>query len=645
MLGILVITFGVFLFFDPAILLKPKNIDYALKKTDFLKSWSWSKAQVNHKWIRWNQREFTGNFKDLCLEYDRADTNIQTCMEEVSWNLELKWRYQEGFTYFITRPFFIDSKKSKITLRAASIEKKEMPSTDYLFYWKMLFSSAVPDLDFNFRAIDLLRNEKLTSFDLRLIKTQDTLTVRALDYKLIGSPKRITILAPHKFRLPYELKTKIPIYVNELKVVAEIKELKIPISITGKMDTADLKIQSEISREQLKESNDLLGSLLLQTKASLEISKITKTIKRLLRPPFNILPAPFNVMEGSLKIEFTTERLNSEKNNLLIKILSSLNMAGANQFVILDLNTDFPFELEDKSIGAITVGIDLKKVSIRLPKLSKSSPPPQWRPDSRFKGVKIVAENASAPPIKKKKSKRKLEYKLNIEALGDKALQIKTNLLDEILKLNLKLEIENKSIHKGYIFIHPLRTTIFKRPIYITSLRINFDAPLEPIIISTIEFNLPEYLVTLKLEGPLSKPRHSFSSNPPLPQDDIVAVLLFGKPLSVLGPDDKTTTKNANQIIAQGILSLSILYYLAGSPVQSIGYDPDTNVVSAQFGLGSKNSLYITNKNSESGLNSYGIRRSLGKGWYIDSSVQKKTDAVKSERSDYGVLLERIISY
>lgn len=642
--SILLVAFATVLFFNPTMLIKPKYIDYALKKTSILNSWSWSRAEITHKWIRWNQREFTGNFKNLCLDYDKSNININSCMEEVSWNLELKWKYKLGFSYFIKRPLIIDSKKTKISLKNTLGEKKESAGTDYLFYWNILFNST-PDLDFNFRSIDLLKDGKLTPFNLRLIKSRGILSVKALNYELTGTAKKITILAQKKFLLPYDLKTKKPLYINELKLLAEIKESKITINIKSKIDTAELNIQSEISREQLKQPENWLENLLLQTNAHLEISKVSKTIKKVVRPPFNILPAPFNVMEGSLKINLTTQKLQTEKNSMLIKITTSLDMAGASQFILMDLSTEFPFKLNDRSIGAITIGIDLKKVSIRLPKLSKSGLPPQLSPDSRFKGVKNVAENVSAPPHTKKKSKRKIEYKLNLEALGDRALQLKTNLLDEILKLNFKLEIEDKTIQDGHIVIHPLRTTIFKRPIYITSLRINFDAPLEPKIISIVEFNLPEYLITLKLEGPLSKPRHSFSSNPPLPQDDIIAVLLFGKPLSALGPDDKTTTKNANQIISQGILSLAVLYYLAGSPVESIGYDPDSKVVSAQFGLGTKSSLYVTNKSSESGLNSYGIRHSLGKGWYIDSSVQKKTDTIKSNGSDYGVLLERIISY
>jgi hypothetical protein len=40
-----------------------------------------------------------------------------------------------------------------------------------------------------------------------------------------------------------------------------------------------------------------------------------------------------------------------------------------------------------------------------------------------------------------------------------------------------------------------------------------------------------------------------------------------------------------------------------------------------------------------------GIRHSLGKGWYIDTSVQNTEKRATEKGQDYGVLLERVIAY
>jgi autotransporter translocation and assembly factor TamB len=220
---------------------------------------------------------------------------------------------------------------------------------------------------------------------------------------------------------------------------------------------------------------------------------------------------------------------------------------------------------------------------------------------------------------------------------------LKTDLLDEALRLNFKLLIDQGELKNGFVDILPLKTTVFKRPIEVPSAKIKFHAPLEPTMDAGIIFKLPEYTITMLLEGPLSKPRYAFSSEPPLPQNDIYAVLLFGRPIAELDPDSKNAAQRTNMMLTQGILSLSVLYFLAGSPVEYVGYDPQSGEASAQIGLGAKTSLRVGA--GESGSTSTGVRRSLGKGWYLDTSVQNNQNTSTSDTKDYGVLLERVIAY
>lgn len=642
LLLILVLALSTILFFNPTSLVNPKNINYFLSKTHVLKSWSWKTGEMKHKWIKWNNRNLSGNFRDLCFVYEKNSTHVDTCLEEITWDFNLLWTYQTGFSYSVKKPFMIRAKKTIIELE----EPKSpilSPPLDYLSYWNLLWSDLIPDLNFDFKTIAIVKSKETKTYNLSLIKTGPILWASSLNYQLEATPKKLEITAPQKIRLPFDLKTKNPLYFNEIKLSADILESSIPLMITGKIASAKLFIKSRIAKSSLngKLSNkELVHNVMINTTASLQVEKLINTIRVLMRPPFNIMPTPFNSMEGSLKLNAVTYE---KESRLFIKVISSFDLKGSSQFFILDLVSDFPFDIQNKSVGSLTIGLDFKKVLLHLPKFSKTKLPPQLKPDPRFKIEKIVAVDLHAP--KKKKVQKKRPVILNLEAIGENALQIKTNLLDEVLKLNLKLSVSDKTIQNGFIETLPLKTTVFKRPIFIPGLKILFDAPLEPTIISTIEFHLPEYLVTLKIAGPLSKPRTAFFSVPPLPPDDIIAVLLFGRPLSSLNPEDKTVTKDASQIISQGVLSLAVLYYLAGSPVESIGYDPDTKVVSAQFGLGTKNSLHVESGKSGQAVGSYGLRHALGKGWYIDSSVEQNTSYSDNKGKNLGVLLERIIAY
>lgn len=362
------------------------------------------------------------------------------------------------------------------------------------------------------------------------------------------------------------------------------------------------------------------------------ISDVKNVVRTYVPEPYDELPAPLNVMNGAIEFRLDVEKTR-QKEYVLLKTVTDFNLKGKRQVIRFSLSGDVPLDVRDFSRELIEVAVQFSKVSLQLPRLSKKGPPPQFFPDKRFK----VQKTNQAPTAENRPN-----ISMNLEATNEQALHIRSNLLDEALRLNFDLEIKNGEIDDGFLKILPLKTTLFKRPIRIRKLIISFHAPLEPVIESTVQFPLPEYKITLKLEGPVSSPRYAFSSKPPLPQNDIFAVLLFGRPLSELNSDDKSAAQQTNKLLAQGILSLSVLYFLAGSPVEYIGYDPETGRATAQFGIDGKTSLNI---GAGKGSRSTGVRRSLGKGWYLDTSVQNTSDPSNEGARDYGVLLERIIAY
>ena len=646
-----ILTVGIFaiiitLFYNPTFFITPANLTWALEKTHILEQWSWKSAAINHQWISWNKRRFYGGFQDLCVVYDNTDINVDSCMEKISWNLELNWSMKSGFKYDISAPLIINSSKLKLTIKD---NPTKTPPPDLLAYWEILWNSLIPDLDLHFKKIDIMGPKKPLSFDLVLKKDPQNVFVEALGFSLHATTDKINIHAPEKVLLPFDLKTNNPLYFTELKLEAIIQKKDIPLTVTAKLASASLQFKTRILKDSLKDdlaSSKFLRQILLNTEGFLEIEKLKSTISDLVRAPYNILPAPINTMEGSLKLILKTENL-QDNDSVLIKVRTELKMKGVKQELQVALNSDVPFKVADKSIGAVSVGVELQKVNILIPQLSRTRLPPQLIPDARFKNsTQVVRANLNEKIVPKKVKKnpvKNLEVTTRLKALNENALRLNTNLLDEVLAINFDLEISGGEIVKGYVHTLPFRTTIFKRKIYVQSVRIIFDAPLEPEIIANIQFDLPEFFITMELEGPISKPRQAFSSTPALPLDDIYAVLLFGRPLSALDPDDKLAAQKTNQILSRGILSLGVLYYFAGSPVESLGYNPDSNELSASIGLGTKNSLRVGG--SGTGLNSAGIRRSLGKGWYIDSSVQKSTAKNGTSSGDYGVLLERIISY
>ena len=632
------------LFVSPTKIVNEKNIALLLNKTKVFETWSWEKGHIGHEWKSWNDRRLTGEFKNFCFKLNQPYKQLDACFDEISWDFDVLFSGSKKFHHSQQRPIILISSKFIMTSKEDPHEEDETPP-DIMNYWNLLWKPVIPEINAEFKNIVLINGDKPSEeplkINLELKKNSGHLLAKVLDFRLHATPKRIIVEGPEKIKLPMDLKTRNPLFFRQLKVQADILEKSIPIKASASVESATLNITTNVLQESLEEDlgkPKFLQDIIHATRADLKILKLRSTLNRLMKPPYNILPAPLNAMEGDLNFSMKGERLPG--NNALLNVDTELDMKGKTQVLHVIVNSDVPINVKTKEVGAVNVELDLKKVALHLPELSRTKIPPQLLPDKRIKTKKEIIAEAKKNQSKKKGAK----VDLRLQALGEKALALKTNLLDEILRLKFDLAIKDGEIDEGFLQALPLKTTFFKRPIQIQFMKINFNKPLEPQLNAKVLFDLPEYKITLLLEGPISEPRQAFSSVPPLSLDDMYAVILFGRPLDNLEGDDKENAQNAGQVLSKGILSLGVLYYLAGTPIESIGYDPDSKAVSAQVGLGSKSSLRVASE--DGGLNSAGVRRSLGKGWYIDSSVQQgNSRRPSSAGSDFGVMLERIISY
>ncbi|WP_408097339.1 translocation/assembly module TamB domain-containing protein [Peredibacter sp. HCB2-198] len=638
-LVLLLILSGV-LFFKPTLIINPKNIDFVLKKTKILKSYSWKEADITHEWIRWNERIIKGYFKSLCFEFDNDSAYLNTCLAEVSWDFTVAYVKGEGLKSITNKPFFIRDEFSKILVK----ENKNPPSKDegppnIWRYWTVFWSPLVPDFDFIFDKNELSVKDEIYKFDVTVLKTPKTFHMKSLGFLLNANPQEFNLLAPPRYQVP-RIKFNPPLHLYNLKLHGRVKEKGIPLDLSGALEKILFHVTSEIELP-LKDTFSSLNfrkKTVLATKGEVKVPDIKKAIGRFAPGPFNVLPAPLNSMDGTIKVDLTTKNA-AKKENAIVNAKTSIDLKSKEQIFLMDLGIDLDLSLLTFKPESILAMIDFKQVNLRLPRISTKGLPPQFSPDKRI----VTAKDKKKV---EKEAPSQMEMTFRLEANEENSLHLRSNLLDEPLRLNFDLNVEEGNLKNGFVKILPLKTKVFKRPISVPSMRINFQAPAEPVLVGQVVFLLPEYKITMDLEGPISQPRYAFSSRPPLSRNDIYSVLLFGRPLEELDPDDKRSASQTNQILAQGIMSLSVLYFLAGSPVEYIGYDPDSKTATAQFRLGSKSSLRVGGDSE--GLNSTGIRRSIGKGWYIDTSAtssQKNNTSTTQNARDYGVMLERIISY
>ena len=620
------------LFFRPLLVINPKNLAWVLHRTHALESWSWKEAKFQHERKKWLYRNFSGEFRDFCFHFKSDALGVETCLQKISWNFDLD--FTEGFLAKSLKPIIIRSPSTDVRYSDTSAPPDNDHSPPDLYrYWRLLWARFIPDMDFAFEKITLHLKEKPLSFNVKLLKTPGKLEASTLNFLLTAGPEFLRIEAPKKYPFPKDLGTKRPVYLKDFVLKLWVKKSGIPIDLSGNIETVEVAAKSFIHLPLKGDFSSLAfrKDLLFRTTGELKLPGLKQSLRDYAPEPFHALPAPLNVMDGEIIFKFWSEDRN--KQSVFVNGALGINLEGEGQIIDMSLKGTVPLMLTDFIRGVTTISVDFKKLAIKLPRLSKKATIPQFKPDSRFKNKAQELAKKKKPPLK-----------VHLTAVEPDGIHIKNQLLDQDLRLRFDLNILDSLIKEGFLQILPLKTTVFKRPVMIQDMMITFLAPRSPVVKGSILFPLREYKITMKIEGPVARPRYAFSSVPPLSQNDILAVLFFGRPMSELSTNDQSAARTTNQILAQGALSLSVLYLFSCSPVEYVGFDPESKTANAQFGLGDKSSLRVGA--GREGVNSTSIRRSLGKGWYIDTSVQNTSTGVETDKTqDYGVLLERIIAY
>jgi hypothetical protein len=161
---------------------------------------------------------------------------------------------------------------------------------------------------------------------------------------------------------------------------------------------------------------------------------------------------------------------------------------------------------------------------------------------------------------------------------------------------------------------------LFKRSATVQNIRVDLLGSGDNRLNGIVGISYGDYAITILLLGQVSDPQVRFISDPPLDDNQIVSVLLFGRPPYELGSDEKNSVANTKAAMADAVLGLGSLYFLASTPIESVGYDPDSGRVIARVGLGGGASIELgAGANSGSGV---GFRKRLSKDFTFRSDVE-----------------------
>ncbi len=213
-----------------------------------------------------------------------------------------------------------------------------------------------------------------------------------------------------------------------------------------------------------------------------------------------------------------------------------------------------------------------------------------------------------------------------------KPVRIFSNLVQQPVPISLDLHAKPAGL-SGKINIDPFDLEIFHQKGHIDHITLT-PTPGNPSMAldGKIVYKREDVTVNILLVGSTDKPTVTFESDPPMTQNEIVALLLYGKSPTELTSDEQASAGTASQAFTDGAFGLASLYLFASTPIDSVGYDPATQSYQVKFKLPGGATLGLGSNLQES--NTLTLRKRVAKNVEVETQLRQtqqqaqKRDAV-----------------
>ncbi len=428
--------------------------------------------------------------------------------------------------------------------------------------------------------------------------------------------------AEARFAFPRAVKNPIAKLVKpiQLKLFADLKrdravgEKENPV--TGRVGLSVDALLPQI-REGSAAINVDVGGLLSQfpklkydVVGSLTIEKFEKIVGILSNTEWEI-PAPLNVLKGPLAL--TVDGKGKEETDVRATFELSTKLASRTQRIFSTTKGEF------RMPPRLTADVNLDDVSLVLPDIEVRTPP-ELMPDSRFTNLQATRTIA--------KTTGGFQYEIRIRTPAANPIRLAHPISKTKVPIRVNMLLGADQPATGKINVDTFTLELFRREAKVEYFElIAATQKTETEVKGKVNFYYTDYTISLYIDGLADRPRTRLVSDPPLPEKQVVAVLLFGKPMEELDSDQMNSVGNTRSALVDGALTLASMYALASTPVESVGYDPATKVFSAKLRLADGTSFNL--KSDTTQVRQLGIRKRLGPNWGINSYLEDPFEATK----------------
>lgn len=369
----------------------------------------------------------------------------------------------------------------------------------------------------------------------------------------------------------------------------------------------------------------ITGTVDLDT--SLVLPSFQNLVKRFSQTAYSI-PAPFATLDGLVRCDLKGRiRIKGILVNMPFSCKSELD--STTQTVWIDVTGLIETRSQEKPL--IQADILLEKVTFELPKIAVDEPIPQIMPDKRITELKYVDRDTEAQPLP-------IELDLQIKTRSGRPLKLATLLTPVPIPITIDLAIRgDKPLISGSVAVEEYDVAFFKKKAFINRLALRFEEALEsPQLEGLVVFKDPDFRIDLKLSGSVDQPFYTLESRPPRTQSEILSIILFGGGADSLDVDNQRSVEDTRAAMVDGAIGLMSMYYLAATPIETVGYNPHTGIFRARVRLGQTLSLMVGS--DLGGANqSIGLRKRLTENWSFETTAE--TD--EETKANHGLAMFR----
>jgi hypothetical protein len=438
-------------------------------------------------------------------------------------------------------------------------------------------------------------------------------------------------------RLPdpaFEKFVKIPSQ-GKIKVEADLDaklfpDLDRPVSGNLKIqfDTLEqelLKFSGNIKTEFSGVPKNYPEDWILESEADLSIlmAHFQKLVTTLNHSAFAI-PAPFRVLDGTVELKLKGD-IDLAQNRGTVPVEFKTELASNHEKFNTEGKGELAYEFSKTPYETdLIMDILFTEVSLQLPRFRYESIP-TLLPDSRY-------YDPNHPPSTKEPTSFK--YQINIGTPEGQPARLYSNLAKEFIPIALDLQLTPEKVD-GIISIQNGKLAFFRRNATITKFSFDFEEPIEKSVIDgDIKISYADYDINILVIGSIERPQIIFQSSPPLDQEQIISVLIYGRTFEDLNSDESNTVSSVSGAAADRAMTLGSLFLLASTPIESVSYNAATRAFTAKIRVAKGTSLSLGTQ--EGKTQQTGLQQNLGGNWNLNTYFEN--DSQTGEQRGGGII-------